>query len=136
MELVLGNIFVRPFELSSDPDKTGLPLKMEGHAHNFDHVTYCRRGRALARCFRAVFEDDGSRALDNEGKPRWYLLREREIGVGDRLLIEAEDRHEFTAMEPFCSFDCIYSHRDPQSHEVIQTYDGWEPAHQYAGGPL
>jgi hypothetical protein len=135
MELVLGNIFIRPFYLSTDRTKTGFPANLTCHAHNFDHVTYVRRGRVRVRCYRAMVNADGTPTLGNDGSPARFLHREREVGVGERLLIEAADWHEFEALELYCALDCIFAHRDPQSHEVVQGYNGWDDANQLQRGP-
>lgn len=108
MEFVLGNIFVRPNFLHKAGDK------VDGHTHNFDHVTYVVRGRLKIE-----------RTKPNGDK------RIIEISATDNYpfgLIVAEDSHELTALVDDTVFHCVYAHRDPQGN-VVQSYTGWLDAY-------
>ena len=122
-EYALGNVFIRPFRLEGAGDV------MAGHTHNFDHVTYVVRGSVHARCWRRILDADGSPMVSATGEEMWFLFAERDVLAGDLVPIRAEDKHGFTALEPRTLCHCIYSHRDPQSHEVIQDHNGWIDAY-------
>lgn len=98
---VTGNIFVREMPFT----KAG--QRVEGHAHNFDHMTYCVRG-ALR------IERDGQ-AVDKR--------------AGEWALIKAGVPHRITALENDSLGHCIYAHRTPQG-EVVQKSTGWQPAYE------
>lgn len=109
MELVLGNIFVRPNFLRKVGDK------VDGHTHNFDHVTYVVRGKL--RIVRTT----------PTGEQRTV-----EIASTDDYpfgLIVAGDTHELTALVDDTVFHCVYAHNTPQG-DVVQDYTGWDAAYQ------
>lgn len=99
-----ANIGVRKMVFGGAGDSVGL------HFHFFPHVLYCVRGSLLAEVV------DGGPPLRQVLKP------------GDTLVIEAERRHNITALQPGSEGDCIFAHRNPQG-EVVQEYTGWEDAH-------
>ncbi len=104
MELVLGNVFIRPMIF----EKAGSVV--EGHAHNFDHVTYCAKGS-----FR--IEADGRSVVKKSTERHNFVL------------IRAGVVHRLTALEDDTIGHCIYAHRTAQGTEVVQEYDGWSPAY-------
>ena len=104
MELVLGNIFIRPNHLVNAGDK------IQGHTHNFDHTTYVVRG--TIKITRTTPLGD---------------VREVTINSTDNypfIMIRAEDTHELEAIVDDSMFHCIYAHRTPQG-DVVQEYNGW-----------
>lgn len=109
MELVLGNIFIRPNILAKEGDT------VKGHAHNFDHTTYVCRGSV--RITRT--------------KPNGDTLSKviRSVDTYPFVMILAEDTHEIVALEDDTVFHCIYAHRTPQG-EVTQVYEGWSYANE------
>lgn len=109
MELVSGNIFIRPMEFARSGES------VEGHEHNFDHTTYVVRG-ALR------FEK-----LDADGNMT-RSIEKRAVDGRNWVLIEAGVKHRITALEDNSLGHCIYAHRNPQG-EVVQEYDGWQAAY-------
>jgi len=105
VELIAGNVFIRPNALPRVGDK------VQGHRHNFDHVTMIVKG---AVHIRAV-------------KPDGAVI-ERDFSAGQFCLIKAEVEHEITATADDTLFHCIYAHRTPQG-DVVQEFTGWEPAY-------
>ena len=105
-EKVMGNVFLRPNYL----EKTG--DKVEGHTHNFDHVTFLVRGQIHAR------------VTTPSGK-----VFEKEFTAPAYMLIKVENEHEFIALQDDTEFVCIYAHRTPQG-EVTEEYNGWEGAYE------
>lgn len=99
MELVSGNIFIRPMAFKKAGDV------VEGHTHNFDHTTYVVRG--------AVRVEGNGRSVEKKASDghNWLLIR---AGVS----------HQITALGDDTLCHCIYSHRNPQG-EIVQEYDGW-----------
>lgn len=104
MELVLGNVFIRPMTFAKAGDV------VEGHAHNFDHVTYVVRG---ALQFTAGGRVVVKRASDGH----------------NFVLIRAGVTHQINALEDESLGHCVYSHRSPQG-DVVQEYDGWTPGYE------
>ena len=104
-----GNVFVRqmPFEKAGD--------QVQGHRHNFDHVTYVVRGGLRIE------------RLDDDGNVLKVVEKRARDGF-NWLLIEAGKVHRITALEDKSLGHCIYAHRNAQG-EVVQEYDGWMPAY-------
>jgi quercetin dioxygenase-like cupin family protein len=103
-----GNVFIREMRFEG-------MKPVEGHAHNFDHTTYCAKGSMKVE------------ALDNVGK----TLRSTTVSAEDGLnwvLIEAGVCHRITPLVEGTLGHCIYAHRTPQG-EVVQQYTGWGPAY-------
>lgn len=108
MELVLGNVFIRPNLLPRAGDY------VDGHKHNFDHVTYVCRGEIKVD----KISDSG-----NIEKSRIIKSTDEEPFV----LIKAGVNHRLEAMVDDSIFHCIYSHRNAQG-EVIKEFDGFYEA--------
>ena len=110
MEYQAGNVFVRqmPFPKASDV--------VEGHAHAFDHVTYCARG--ALKIERLAPDGTVERVIEKRASQGWNWV-----------LIEAGVCHRITALEDNSMVHCIYSHRNPQC-EVVQEWDGWTPGYE------
>jgi quercetin dioxygenase-like cupin family protein len=105
MELISGNIFIRPMEFAQAGDV------VDGHAHNFDHTTYVVRGAVRIE----QLGEDGA------------VLRAVEKRASDGhnwALIKAGAIHRITALDDNSLAHCIYAHRTPQG-EIVQQYDGW-----------
>lgn len=109
MDLVSGNIFIRPNVLQLIGDK------IDGHAHNFDHTTYVIRGSVRVEQLDA----DGNvvRTVDKKASEghNWVLIKAGVI-------------HRLTALEDDSEFHCIYSHRDAQGDVVLEA-TGWTEAY-------
>lgn len=108
MEIIAGgNIYIRKGTVPNAGEV------VEGHAHNFDHVTLVRRGS-----FRIEQLDETGnvvRAVDRDA-------------IEGHVLIKAGVIHRLTALEDNSVYWCIYAHRNPQG-EVLENYDGWTPAY-------
>lgn len=80
---------------------------VNSHAHHFDHVTYCIKGKM---------------SVEREGFPA------RILEPGNFLLITAGEAHKITALEDDTIGHCIYSHRTPQG-EIVEKFTGWPDAY-------
>lgn len=109
MELISGNIFIRPMQFAQAGDV------VQGHTHNFDHTTYVVRGSLLIE------------AVDAEGNVTKSVVKKASDGH-NWVLIKAEVRHRITALEDNSLGHCVYAHRTPQG-DVVQEYDGWSDAY-------
>lgn len=90
---------------------------VEGHAHNFGHVTYVPHGKLR------IEKLDG---------PAGLVVRTVERGADDLINyidIPAGVWHRLTALEDNTHYHCIYSHRDPETNEPVKLYNGWEDAY-------
>lgn len=112
-----GSIFVR------EPDQlldTGHVV--EGHTHNFHHMTNFTRGKWRCQRFgRIVGTEDG-----------WHKISDVTIQGGTpgaRIGIEADMKHRFELLEGPGHYQCIYSHRDPEDGRVVEEYTGWHEAY-------
>jgi hypothetical protein len=109
MELVSGNIFIRPMTF----DKAGAVV--EGHTHNFDHTTYVVRGSVRIE------------KLDAAGNVVQSIDKSASDGH-NWVLIKAEVCHRLTALTDDAHAHCIYAHRNPQG-DIVHDYDGWTPGY-------
>ena len=100
-EFVSGNIYVRPIHM-------GLGSEVGGHTHNFDHTTIVFTGTVEA----VVTKPDGS-------------IFTQVITAPDFLLIKADYKHSFRALEDGTVMWCVYSHRDPQGRVTLEK-TGWD----------
>lgn len=108
-EFRLGNVFIREMLF------THKGTDVDGHAHNFDHVTYVSRGALLIEM------------LDDAGNVIKSAVKRAGEGL-NFLLIKAGVKHRITALEDGSIGHCTYSHRNPQG-EVVVEFDGWTPAY-------
>lgn len=100
---------------------TGVMMQGEvvnGHAHEFDHVTVC-----LAGAIRVHYVIDGKRFITeiwaaSKDKPRQFMCN-----------IRAGIEHELEALEDNTQYGCFYPHRKANG-EVVEEYTGW--LHAYA----
>lgn len=136
MEYQCGNIFLRPNRLV----KGG---KCFEHMHEFSHVTFFVAGKFRARRWRKAVDGQGKplttkiseqnpRTLEFEVKEEsvWVMTDDREFSGGQWCLIERDVKHEFECLSDEGYFCCCYSHRDPQSGEVVQGFNGWMKAYE------
>ncbi len=122
-EFVAGNIFVRD---CFSPHDVG--WSMEGHAHNFDHVTMIHAGAYRCRRWAQAVNDKGMAILDGDGQPVKVLVSDETLKAPHWLLIKANMFHSFECIEGPGTLWCMYSHRDPQTEEVVQNWTGWMDA--------
>lgn len=110
VEYVSGNIFIREmlFEKAGDI--------VDGHKHNFDHVTFVVRGSVRIE------------KLDEAGRPVQSIEKQASNGH-NWVTIKAGVNHKITALEDHSLGHCIYAHRNPQG-EVVQEFDGWQEAYR------
>lgn len=87
---------------------------IKGHSHNFDHTTYVIKGTILIE------------ELDDLGKVIASTIKTANEGL-NWVLIKAKVIHRLTSLEDAALGHCIYAHRSPQG-DVVQEYNGWEPA--------
>ena len=137
-EFVSGNIFIRPHNLNKGD-------MIDGHQHNFDHTSFCIRGRVrvearyvyrtfeCAQCKRVwetrVDKDEKcpsceSVSYDKIGRDREEFLADRELEPSEWVLIRKHVDHKITALEDGTIFMCVYSHNTPQG-TISQVHDGW-----------
>ena len=109
MEYASGNVFIREMRF----DKAGDVV--QGHAHNFDHTTYCARGAMRIESLHADGSVKDSTEIDADKGMNWALIK---AGV----------THRITSLRDGTIGHCIYAHRTPQA-EVVQEYTGWAPAY-------
>lgn len=101
MELISGNIFIRPSIMSYKG------LSIDGHTHNFDHTTIVFRGAVNV----IVTKPDGTIIVKDFVAPSHFL-------------VEADAKHQITALEDDTEFWCVYSHRTPQG-DITQVATGF-----------
>lgn len=100
-----GNIFIRPKHLPE------VGSDMEGHRHNFDHVTI-------------VFT--GAVRVEATGPEGHVVVRD--FAAPAHCLIKADWTHRIVATVADTWVWCVYAHRTPQG-DVVQRWAGWEPAY-------
>lgn len=105
MELVSGNILIRPNTLEKKGDK------VDGHTHNFDHTTIVFTGSVHVIATL----------------PSGNII-EKDFTAPAHFLVKADVKHEIIAKEDGTIFWCVYSHRSPQG-DVIQENIGWDRAY-------
>ena len=109
-EFDLGsNTFFRPNFLEKAGDV------IEGHAHNFDHVSMVVQGSVKI----------SAKLPDGTGRE---VVKTASGAFQNRIVnIRAGVEHRITALEDGTEFLCIYSHRNAQG-DPVQKGDGWEGA--------
>lgn len=103
-----GNIFFRAMRFD------GVGSKVDGHAHNYDHVTYLSRGRLNVLAW-PVDPATGKRV----GDPI-----ERQYAAPAAILIKKGMAHELTSLDADTRADCIYAIRDAGTGDVSDEWDG------------
>ena len=102
-EMAAGNIFIRPIRLPKGE-------QIDGHKHNFDHVTIVFSGTVH------VQTSDG---------------RDQTFTGPAFFLVKKDVTHQIEAITD-AHFWCVYSHRNAQG-EVVQEFDGWGAAPETPG---
>lgn len=146
MELALGNVFARRGKIS-------VGGQVDGHTHNFDHVTACKSGRIRVQGRRngellsetvlemgdvcLILADVEHTLIQEPGIPP--LVRLAMDSLRDRLLAAIPDAAEaiqaaYAATEEAhgnveADYFCLYAHRTPQG-DVVQEYTGWPEAYR------
>jgi quercetin dioxygenase-like cupin family protein len=100
---VLGPVALRKFHLENKCDVN------EGHSHNYDHVTFIQRGSIQVEY----------RLPNSE-----TVQQSKTYAVGEIVLIKKDVWHTIKAMEPNTQYACVFTHRDFDTGEVVQTYNG------------
>jgi hypothetical protein len=87
---------------------------VNGHLHNFDHVTIILAGRFLVE----KTKKDGSKtSIEIEGG-----------FPSSRILIDKDAWHRLTVLRGPACYMCVYPHRSANG-EVSEIYTGWEEAY-------
>jgi len=100
-----GNVFIRPNTLAKAGDA------IEGHTHNFDHVTIVFTGSVKV----TATGPDGA-------------VQEGTFTAPAHFLVRAECTHQITALMDNTTIWCVYAHRTPQGI-IVQEYTGWPEAY-------
>lgn len=113
-----GNVYVRPMFFAKAGDR------VEGHCHNYDHMTSIDTGAVLARSWSEEWSD-GPPGEDGVATRvcRRVDIREETYRAQSEITIPAKRVHEFTALVDGTSARCIFAHRDYQG-EVVPVYQG------------
>jgi quercetin dioxygenase-like cupin family protein len=98
---ILGPIGYRQFSLERECEEN------QGHAHNYDHVTFVQAGSVK------VFYRHPGDTVDRES---------RVFRVGQFFVVKAEVHHRVKAMEPNTRYACVFTHRDFDG-VVVQEFD-------------
>jgi quercetin dioxygenase-like cupin family protein len=115
MERVLGNIFTRTMYF----EKAGQVVR--GHKHNFDHVTLVLCGAVSVRFSKEVGGVTVFQKVEEFYAPKQMY---GDKGQEAQILIEADVHHEITALEDNTHCWCVFSHRDPDTGEVVDKWNG------------
>ncbi len=105
-----GNVYIRPMTFAH------IGSVIEGHKHNFDHVTMLWAGAVRAMA-----------TLPN-GKKVDKVFQARADHGPTFLKIPKETEHEFIALAPNTIAFCIYAHRDAVTGEPVEKMNGWMEA--------
>lgn len=119
MERVLGNIFVRTMFFEKKGDM------VSGHTHNFDHVTLVLTGGVRIKYSK---EEYGRMVIQGEREFWAPKQMQGDGGQEAQILIKKDVHHEFTALEDRTHCWCVFSHRDPDTGEVVEQWNGWTDA--------
>lgn len=98
--------------------------------HEFDHTTFFVRGQFRALRFERALNQRLEPLADPNGDPVWLLRDDRIFSSGQWCLIQKDMLHRFECLSDEGEFACIYAHRDPQSREVVQNFNGWSKAYE------
>lgn len=121
MERVLGNIFTRTMHF----EKAGDVVK--GHTHNFDHVTLVLTGGV-----RIKYTKKEGEHIVLQGERDFYAPTKMDGDGGQeaQVLIKADVMHEITALEDNTHCWCVFAHRDSDTGEVVEAWNGNMRANQ------
>lgn len=124
-----GNLFIRDMDSFTAPHESGWTMK--GHSHNFDHNTFILGGRYRCIMARPIIGADGVPSFLPDGSQALHVVEDVERGVGSLpLFIDKNVWHTFECLEGPGRLICVYSHRDPQTGDVVQHYNGWAEANR------
>lgn len=100
-----------PFEIRWNlSDRPGLHI--DGHEHNFDHLTVVFSGSIRVRfTYRNGYSF------------------EKTYHAGSEVLIRADVCHKIWALEPHTLTKCLFAHRDPITGKPVPEYNGNELAY-------
>lgn len=120
---VCGPIFTRFMEY--------LPagFVVDGHQHNFDHVTTVPKGSARIECSREITDKAGNPILDANGEPQLWSVWTADVGPGVQILINKQDHHRIVALEDNTWIWCEFTARTPDG-EIAQEHTGWGPGNE------
>jgi hypothetical protein len=107
-EGVYGNLYRRQMVV----DKKG--ASMEGHQHNYDHMTYLIRGKVLMTTWKP----------GADGKKHPGTSREEIFQAPAAILIRKSNFHKFTALTDDAILECVYAVRDTKTGEFAESWDG------------
>lgn len=110
MEFVSGNIYIR----TSSPMQKG--DQVESHKHHFDHTTFINAGSALIE----ELAEDGETVVRSVIKSAYETY--------NWVLIKKGTLHRITALEDHTIYHCVFSHRRPDTGEVVEEWTGWRQA--------
>ena len=101
-----------------------------GHKHDYWHMGLVVRGSIRLRTWVQEVHEDGTPKLNCDGNPVWNVRPGSQVfRAGDTFDVPAELGHEFKALEPHTRGLCIFPHRDPITHEIVETANGWTAAY-------
>ena len=100
---------------------------VNGHTHNFDHVTLVLAGAVRVRYHKEV---EGVMVLQGYQEFHAPLKMHGDGGQEAQILVKAGVHHEITALEDGTHCWCVFAHRDPDTGEVVEAWNGWMPAAQ------
>jgi predicted metal-dependent enzyme (double-stranded beta helix superfamily) len=103
-----GNLYRRQMVV----DRQG--ASVEGHKHNWDHVTYVIRGKVLMTVWKE----------DYNGKKHPGTSVERIYQAPAAILIRKNNFHKFTALTDDVILECVYAIRDSKTGEFSESFDG------------
>lgn len=123
-----GNAFFRDMGSLTERHKAG--WTMHGHSHNFHHHTLICQGRYRCVMARPIIANDGTPVMLPDGSQSLHVIRDVELTPGPPLPIDKDVWHSFECLEGPGLLLCFYSHRDPQTGDVVQDYNGWMEAYR------
>lgn len=103
-----GNLYRRQMVV----DRKG--AQVEGHKHNYDHMTYLIRGKVLM----TVWKEDA------QGKKHPGTSKEEVFQAPAAILIRKNNFHKFTAQTDDVILECVYAIRDTKTGEFAESWDG------------
>lgn len=127
-EHAIGNIFIRDGELLNEGDI------VQTHGHKFDHVTFINNGAARIEKLRIVKESYDVKDVNGmlTTIPAEFevekSIEKKAYEKYNYVLIEKGVWHRITALLPNTIYHCIYSHRRPDTEEVVEEWTGWMDA--------
>lgn len=118
-----GEFEIRPFQIE------GICNANEGHSHNYDHWMRILRGGVQIEVREPAIGDEPGELLDTiivraSDTPTVECVRfNGEIQLF-HAFVAATKWHKVKAIEPNTSYECCFLHRDFDTGEVVQHYNG------------